>query len=395
MTGAPSGRRAAASAACATVVVALPVFLLGALQVLVERDLGIGPGAVGLLVFCYFGTSTLVAAPVGRLVQRTGPARGVRTGLALAACSLAGVAALGTSVLLLAAALAVGGASNAVAQLAANQSLATAVRRRRQGMAFAVKQSAVPLATLLAGLAVPGVGLLLGWRWAFGLAAVLALAAAPLVPDDASAAPRHRMTADERPPRALLLLAAGVGAAAGASNAMATFLVAAAVDAGQAAGPAGLLLALGSVAGVAGRLGAGALVDRLPGGHLRLVAVQVAVGALASSLLAVVAAGGPTGVLLGAVPLAFGVGWAWPGVLNYAVVRLHPSAPAAATGLTQTGVFAGGALGPLLFGLLVAASGYAVAWTAAATAQVVGAGLVLGARRLLLRGTAAPVASRR
>ena len=29
------------------------------------------------------------------------------------------------------------------------------------------------------------------------------------------------------------------------------------------------------------------------------------------------------------VVLAFGLGWAWPGLLQFAVVRLNPSAPAA------------------------------------------------------------------
>ena len=38
--------------------------------------------------------------------------------------------------------------------------------------------------------------------------------------------------------------------------------------------------------------------------------------------------------------------------MNFAVVRLHPQAPAAATSITQTGVYAGGCLGPLALGAL-------------------------------------------
>ena len=55
------------------------------------------------------------------------------------------------------------------------------------------------------------------------------------------------------------------------------------------------------------------------------------------------------------VVLGFGLGWAWPGLMNFAVVRLHPQAPAAATSITQTGVYAGGCLGPLALGALAGA----------------------------------------
>ena len=77
----------------------------------------------------------------------------------------------------------------------------------------------------------------------------------------------------------------------------------------------------------------------------------LAVGAAGLALLAV--PGTPAlavGVLLG-----FGLGWSWPGLMNFAVVRLHPQAPAAATSITQTGVYAGGCLGPLSLGAVAAA----------------------------------------
>ena len=378
--------RVTAVACAATVVASLPVFLLGALQVLVADELALGPERIGLLVTCYFAASAVVATPVGRLVQRTGAARGVRAGVVLAAASLAGVALLGASPWLLALALAVGGAANATAQIAANQSLADAVPRARQGIAFAVKQTAIPVATLLAGLAVPAVGLALGWRAAFAVGAVLTLPVLLAVTADVPGVVRRRLPRGERPPRALLVVAAGAGAGAGAANAFGAFLVAAAVDVGVGAGRAGLLLALGSVAGVAGRLAAGLLADRRGRAHLPVVAGQLAVGAAASLLLAAVAAGAPVPLLVPAALAAFGFGWAWPGLLNLAVVRVHPVAPAAATGVTQTGVFAGGALGPLLFGLVVGASGYAAAWVLTALVQVTAAGLVVAGRARLRAG---------
>ena len=75
---------------------------------------------------------------------------------------------------------------------------------------------------------------------------------------------------------------------------------------------------------------------------MAVIAGMLVVGAAGLALLAVA---GPVPLMVGVV-LGFGLGWAWPGLMNFAVVRLHPQAPAAATSITQTGVYAGGCLGP-------------------------------------------------
>ena len=67
-----------------------------------------------------------------------------------------------------------------------------------------------------------------------------------------------------------------------------------------------------------------------------------------------------------ATPVAFGAGWAWPGLFNLSVVRRFPEAPGAATGATQTGTYLGAGVGPLVFGLVVDARGFSVAWPLAA-----------------------------
>ena len=81
--------------------------------------------------------------------------------------------------------------------------------------------------------------------------------------------------------------------------------------------------------------------------------------------------------------LGFGLGWAWPGLMNFAVVRLHPQAPAAATSITQTGVYAGGCLGPLALGAVAAHLGYPTMWAVAAASMLVAATLMLTGSRLL------------
>jgi predicted MFS family arabinose efflux permease len=75
--------------------------------------------------------------------------------------------------------------------------------------------------------------------------------------------------------------------------------------------------------------------------------------------------------------------------MNFAVVRLHPQSPAAATSITQTGVYAGGCLGPLSLGPLAAHLGYPAMWTIAAVAMLLAAALMLVGSRLLTRAAAA------
>jgi len=109
---------------------------------------------------------------------------------------------------------------------------------------------------------------------------------------------------------------------------------------------AATVLTIGSLVGVCARIGGGWLADRRGRNHLAVVAGTLAVGAFGLALLALP---GMAPLIIGTV-LGFGVGWSWPGVLNFAVVRLNPKAPAAATSITQAGVYLGGCLGPLVFG---------------------------------------------
>jgi hypothetical protein len=66
--------------------------------------------------------------------------------------------------------------------------------------------------------------------------------------------------------------------------------------------------------------------------------------------------------LVAATVIVFGTGWAWPGLFNFAVVRDNVNAPAVASGITGTGQFAGGIVGPVAFGALVERTSYQVAW---------------------------------
>lgn len=378
-----------------TIASVVPVFLVGGLAVQIEEELGFSPAGLGLAVAVYFGVSALSSVPAGAMVERYGAAALARAGILVSAASLLAIAVAARSFAALVVLLGAGATANALGQLAANAALSR-VPARRQGLSFGVKQSAVPAATLLAGAAVPAAALTVGWRWAFVAAAVAALAALLLVAPDP---PRSRGPRSARvggpagtATGALAVIGVAVALGSGAAGSLAVFLVDSSVDRGLAPVTAGFALTAGSLACVSGRVGAGWLADRRrTHGDVRPAAVLLAVGALG---LALVSAPGDVGWAVG-VLLGFGFGWAFPGLVNFAVVQLHPHSPAAATSITQTGVYIGGAVGPLLFGAGAAAGGYPAAWRGAAVAMLAGAGLILVARRQLRlhpRRTAAPPA---
>ncbi|MEU8329430.1 MFS transporter [Micromonospora sp. NPDC048839] len=385
-TARPRPVRASAGAVVTTVACVLPVFLLGGLAVQMGADLGFSPAGLGLAVAVYFGVSALTSVPSGRLVERYGPALVARCGIVLAAGSMLAVAALARSYPTLVGLLALSAAANALGQLASNAALAQHVPARRQGLSFGVKQAAIPASTLLAGAAVPAFALTVGWRWAFVAAAVAALTTLPAVPRPLPGPARRAGAARAgRATVALVVIGAAATLAAAAANTLGTFLVDSAAARGLSPGIAGLTLTLGGTVCMVARVAAGWFADRRDTGHVALIAAMLVVGAAGLALLA---ATGSVPLVAGVV-LGFGLGWAWPGLMNFAVVRLHPQSPATATSITQTGVYAGGCLGPLSLGPLAAHLGYSVMWTTAAVAMLLAAALMLVGGRLLTR-TAPP-----
>ena len=343
----------------------MPVFLVGGLAVQISHDLRLDAAGLGLAVAVYFAVTALGSLPVGTLVERLGSARTGRVAVLLAGAAMAAIAALARSVPALLVLLAVAATANSLGQLSSNASLAQWVPPRRHGISFGAKQSAIPLSTLLAGAAVPTVALTVGWRWAFAIGAVLAIGALVLVPPDRPDRPPPQPRRGGRAGAGLVLLGVAAALAAGAANALGAFLVASTVARGMAESTAGLVLTLGSAVCVAARLAVGWFADRRARGHLGLVAALLGLGGVGVTLLG---APGPVALAVG-VLLGFGLGWSWPGLLAFAVVRLHPQAPAAATSVTQTGVYAGASVGPFGFGLLAARAGYPTAWLTAGVAM--------------------------
>lgn len=361
----------------------LPAFLTGGLAVQLREELDFGSGALGLAVAAFFGFSAAMSAVMGRLVERIGAHRGMRLAVIGSAASLLGVALLARSWTGLVACLVLGGLANATTHPATHLSLARNVPAGRQGLSFGIKQAAIPTATLLAGLAVPTLALTVGWRWAFAGAAALALLVALVVPKETAGGVRRVKEArtGDVPVAPLVLLALGIGLGSTAATPLGAFVVESAVVTGLGAGTAGLLLALGSVFSIVVRVVLGNLADRMSGGRLRLVAAMLGIGVVGFVLLST----GMGSLLVVGTLLGFGAGWGWPGIFNFAIVKTNPGAPAAATGITQTGASGGAALGPLIFGLVVEGTSYSTAWLVCGAFALVALAAILAGRHMLLR----------
>ncbi|MGA7271449.1 MAG: MFS transporter, partial [Acidimicrobiia bacterium] len=142
---------------------------------------------------------------------------------------------------------------------------------------------------------------------------------------------------------------------------------------------AGLLLAVGSVAGIVARVTTGAMADRSGGPQFKLIAAMLAIGALTI-------AAGSTGnvwlLVLGTIG-AFTGGWAWTGIFFLSLVKTNPERPGAVAGIGVAGLGVGNAAGPLLFGVAAQSFGFGTAWLVAATVAALASLLMVTARSQL------------
>ena len=410
--------------AAATTCSVLPGFLIGSQSVQLGEDLDIGLAAVGAAVSVAWLVGSALSAAMGRVAERRGGGPALRVAALGGATSMAVIAVAAHSWPLLALGAAGGGAANALAQPSANLLIARRLPPERHGLGFGVKQAAIPFATVLGGLAVPAVTLTLGWRWTFAFGALLAVLAAVAVPSTREPRPADPLGAPDadaregggdpggehpaapevadrsatpaatsapapatgaRPSgprrRALAMLGAGVGCGAAAAASLSSFLVPGAVEVGVAEGWAGILLTVGSLMGITVRLSLGVRADRVGGDQLPLVARMMVAGSVALAAFSLARA--PVYVL--ATPLAFGAGWAWPGLFNLSVVRRFAEAPAAATGVTQTGTYLGAGVGPLAFGATAGGIGFGWAWLGAAAVLATGSAAMVVGRTMVDR----------
>lgn len=379
----PSFAWTVVGASLMTTLGTLPVFLLSSQSVFIRSELGFDEVRFGIAVSAFFGSAALAALLGGGLTDRMGRRTSTITAGAIAAVGGFGLAFLAHTWVVLVATLLLLGVANAACQVTSNLTLARVIPAHRRGLGFGIKQSAIPVSIMVAGLAVPIVGAHGGWRWTFaatGLGGLLILLAGLRLPRAVAAAVAAGPERDRPPTRALVVTLVAITLASAAANSLGSFLASWGFQVGLTPSQAGLLMAVGSGVNILVRVGSGHLADRRHGRNLPVVALQMFIGAVTLGLLAVES---PVVVVVAGF-LAFALGWSWPGLLLYAVVRVGRDAPGAASGMVQAGAFVGGATGPTLFGLVVGWAGYQLAWGLAGTLFLAAALLIMVARRVFL-----------
>jgi MFS family permease len=373
--------RPAAVAMAVDGVGVLPIFLTGAMAVQLRRDIGLSLDSLGVVYASYFTFAALFSAPLSNVSERIGADWALRIGTTIYIAAFLGIAVFATSPERLSAFIALSGVATALTRTATSVLIAKNVGRGRQGLAFGLKHSSIPIAALLAGLAVPTIALTVDWPWAYVAAAMLTGVVLILIP-------RSSDRTVSRPPAggadmslgALVFAAVSFGLGSSAASSLGAYTVSTAVASGMSEGSAGLLVAMGSVAGLISRLAVGLWSDRRPGSQLDLVSWMLAAGGVGFLMLGAA----EQWVMLLAVPISFATGWAWLGSYNLAMVRLNPVAPGAAVGLTQTGAFVGAIVGPIGLGFLAEQFSFSAAWLAAAAASLSAAAMLFVLRRFIL-----------
>ena len=376
--------RGVAPALVATIVAMLPSFLTAALVVQIGLDTGLTLTGLGMIISLFFGMAALVSPTAGRLSERTGWANGLRISTLLSALALGTIGWFGTSVVVIGLSLGLAGVASALTQTAANLTIARCVVPSRHGWVLGIKHACVPAAMFLAGLAVPTLALTVGWRWAFRVAAVLAVVTAAFIPRreqlyTLTPQPKPIDTSAGKPStpmHLLIVLAVAVGLGIGALDPLGSFFVGYSVSIGVEEQVAGVLLAIGGFCGIIARLVAGRLIDRMAQADFTAIASMMTAGALGIVILNL---GGYLGLLIGGF-IVFTAGWGWSGLFTFAVVKDNPEAPAAAWGVAQTGKFLGAAIGPLVFGIVADRVSFDAAFWMATVALLTAAGLIIYVR---------------
>ncbi len=365
-----------------TVLGVLPLYLMSAQSILIQRSLGFGPSTFGFLVASFFLMSSVAVRGLGPWVDRSGPTPALR-----AAALLTGATGLLSLTVVrgwpaLVVVMALGGLGNALAQLGGTSVIAGGIDRTRHGISLSAKQAAVPLAAVLGGALVPIIGLS-DWRPAFGVALAVGIAMAVLAPrypapvrTPASPSPGDEggSTGSRWDPEVLALMGAGA-CAGGIGNGLASFTPNAAVAAGFSPATAAVLLTAGSGVAIVARVGAGWIVDRRDGTGATETMLLFVLGVM--GLVGLTFSGGSRTVFLIALLVTFAGAWGWPGVLMVTSLRILRLPAATAAGAVAAGSYLGTVIVPILMGIIIEERSYVAVFAGQSVLLLIAALLVL------------------
>lgn len=378
------------------VLVALANAAAPVLAPAVAPGLGFEPERIGLYAAVSYLCAAITGLHAGEGVSRVGAVR--LNQLALLACAAGAlIAALAPASALLVAAACVGAGYGLVNPSAAAV-LAHHSPVRARGVFFSVKQTGVPIGVGLAGALLPLGLALLGWQASVvalaGLCVLAALVLAPLatrLEPPAPAQPAVRESARALVARVwaapvLRAMCLASMAYAVTQQVYVTFLVSwLHLEQGWGLASAAGVLAGSQVLSVAARIGFGAWGDRASDAGRVLVWVGLAMALGLLALAGVAWAGAPRAAAVAAALFCAATAMGWNGLFFGALAQRVPREDLArVSGATQFYTFAGGMLGPLVFGEAVR-SGAAWAGVYAAFALVPAAAALWLARVLSAR----------
>ncbi|MBM9464195.1 MFS transporter [Aeromicrobium sp. YIM 150415] len=379
-----NGTRAVTGVVWTMVAASLPPFLIGTIAIQIGRSFSFTPAQLGLSVAAYYIVSAALSPIGGHLVALLGPQNSLRLAAAGSSVGLAAVA-LASSAEAVIIALAFLGLPNCLVQPSSNHVLST-IDQPRRGLAFGLVQSAIPLATLTSGLLLAVFGNAASWRPAIWIVVALTLVAQLVIP----AGPRRpaRATRPGEGPAPAQIQAGGsllmIGLVLGAflASFAATTLPSFVAVTGEelALSPTTIAAAqiTGSLACISVRIVVAWRGGRRDGpGALSLVAWLLALGSVGYLLIA----WGVAWTYVAGVVLAYALGWGWNGLFNLSVTYARPDRIAAATGMTQGGVFFGGVCGPLVFAAIAGEGPFGPSWTVIAGAALLAAATLWLAQR--------------
>jgi MFS family permease len=366
-------------------VASLCFYAIFAATAFVRSDFGLSRTLVGVTITATMLGYTLLLFPAGAAVDGYGERPVMVGGLLGLGLGAAGIAVAPTYAALLLALLVVGGAY-ATAMPATNRAILAVAPPERRNFAMSVKQVGVTVGSGLGAVLITWIAATrLGWRAGFLVAAAVGGGFAAAfgywyrgdrghgslgLPDlrGLLARPGYRT-----------LAAAGFFFGAIILTTTAYVVLYLTESVGAAAGVAGTTLALVQLTGSVGRLGGGALTDRLPGGDARASAVVL----LGQSLLGVACL---VAVTLVETPLVAALGFAALGLPVFGVTATYYACMTALVPSDQVGeataggqltINAGGLIAPPAFGYLVDTAGYTAGWLTLAAGMGLAA-LLLG-----------------
>jgi predicted MFS family arabinose efflux permease len=360
-----------------------------AIASLIRADLDLTLAQAGSFLSAYYIGPIVASLPAGTLTDRWGIKRMLLLGQAIIVIGLLAVSASFTYAAFITL-MAVAGLGYGILNPASTKAVIAWAPPARRATLVGFKQVGLPFGGVMGAALLPPLALLLGWRWAVIVSALIIVTAAVAtlaIYRDPPQPPAVTVETGGRSPmssvlrnRNLWLLASCTLVFAAMQTVWMSYLVL------YLQGVVGLsliaasgYLALAQFGGMAGRISFGMLSDRAFGGNRRL---PLAIAGLGSALcsLAIAATGpGTSGIWLTVLALVFGfVGIGWNGVQLTLLAELAgPRAAGTAVGLGLAISSVGVTIGPPTFGYFVTASGsYTGPWLALASVMVAALGVL-------------------